>query len=541
MQEARLKRSQGRGIAGGILAFFVLLLTGFLPLSPAVAATPVSASIVVDAASGAVLSQSNADLQTYPASLTKMMTIYLAFEALQRGKIKADTPLSVSALAASQSPTKLGLYPGETITVAQAIRGMIIKSANDAAVVMAEALGGSVEGFAMKMNAKAQALGMTRTYFHNPNGLPDAEQHTTARDLARLAAALCRDFPAYYPMFSETRFTFQGRSYVTHNRFVLMYPGADGLKTGYINASGYNLAASASRNGRRIVGVVLGGRSPTLRDAQMWALLDRGFGTTTPANANNALLLASAPGVVPDLKPADGAVSGEDDTVEDGTPVPLVAATQAVVLPNSSTGAAAVLPSAPSSTASGALPTTGFTAPQAPTSQPPAPALIQLQILQPAVIAAAEAPPAVPTIKPETPSKSKTASKSAGTKAAQVRLAASPPPQLKPILVSDNVGMADGVMSTSASEDRFWGIQVGAYSRYSPARQAAIKAQASLPEGTPSTRIAVDESRGSSGKLYRARLIGLSESEASEACRALKARQLSCLVVQSKLAVAQTQ
>ena len=335
MQEARLTGGPGSRIPATALIWSLTwlgLIFAFMSTSSqSLAAAPVSASIVVDEASGQVLSQSNADVLTYPASLTKMMTLYLTFEALQKGKITLNQALPVSANAASQPPTKLGLYPGETITVALAIRGMIIKSANDAAMVMGEALGGSVEGFAQKMNAKAQALGMTRTLFRNPNGLPDPNQHTTARDLSRLAAALYRDFPQYYPLFSETRFTFRGRIYLTHNRFVLNYPGADGLKTGYIRASGFNLAASASRNGRRVIGVVLGGRSPSLRDAQMWSLFDQGFGTPTPAGSNNALLLASA-SALPGLKPDDGQGDGgaEDDSLEDGTASPTANAMQSV-------------------------------------------------------------------------------------------------------------------------------------------------------------------------------------------------------------------
>ena len=351
--------------------------------SQSLAAAPVSASIVVDEASGQVLSQSNADVLTYPASLTKMMTLYLTFEALQKGKITLGQALPVSANAASQPPTKLGLYPGETITVSLLIRGMIIKSANDAAMVMGEALGGSVEGFAQKMNAKAQALGMTRTLFRNPNGLPDPNQHTTARDLSRLAAALYRDFPQYYPLFSETRFTFHGRIYLTHNRFVLNYPGADGLKTGYIRASGFNLAASASRNGRRVIGVVLGGRSPSLRDAQMWSLFDQGFGTPTPAGSNNALLLASA-SALPGLKPDDGQGDGgtEDDSLEDGTASPTTNAMQSA-LPT--TAATAVPPAA--------KPTVGYSAAPAPKAS-----AIQMQVLQPLVAATPAAPPPAPVV-----------------------------------------------------------------------------------------------------------------------------------------------
>jgi D-alanyl-D-alanine carboxypeptidase len=502
MQEAPVK--PGRGSDAALLAMVFLTFALFLPFSSSIAAAPLNASIVIDVASGEVLSQSNADAQTYPASLTKMMTLYLAFEALQKGTLSLDQPLAISADAANEPPTKLGLYPGQTITVGQAIRGMIIKSANDAAVVMAEAISGSTEAFAQKMNAKAQALGMTRTYFRNPNGLPNLEQRTTARDLARLAMALYRDFPRYYPMFAETRFTFHGRVLITHNRFVLRYPGADGLKTGYINASGFNLAASAVRNGRRIIGVVLGGRSPGLRDAEMWALLDRGFGTVTPRSMNNSLLLASAPGVVPGLKPdaAQGDSGAEDDTLEDGTASPLIAPSRGVA------GPSPIIPQEGSTTKFGAAAQT-LSAP-----------LVELQILEPPSVPAAPA--------------TKTTAKAA---IRPLRLATVIPPQLKPVS-AETTGIADGV-PLAINADRGWGIQVGAYARYSPARQAAIKAQQTLPLAMPLTRIAVDESDGRAGRLYRARLVGFAESEAAEACRALRGRDISCLVVKSNLSVAE--
>ena len=511
MQEARLKRGPGRGIPAvwtWSLTCLGLVLALLSPLSASFAAIPVSASIVVDAASGQVLSQSNADMPTYPASLTKMMTLYLVFEAMQKGKITFDEAMPVSAFAASQPPTKLGLYPGQTITVAQAVRGMIIKSANDAAMVMGEALGGSVEGFAQRMNAKAQALGMTRTLFRNPNGLPNFEQHTTARDLARLAIALYRDFPQYSPLFAETRFTFRGRVYLTHNRFMLSYPGADGLKTGYINASGYNLAASATRSGRRIVGIVLGGRSPTLRDAEMWALLDQGFGTATPAGSNNALLLASA-SALPSLKPGDAEGDGgtEDDSLEDGTTSPTTNAMQAA-LPPATPPAPAAAPKVVASTAT--APTVGYTAP----STTPAAPVIELQVLQ---------PPAAPAQQPTTlPAPSKLAVL----------------PALKPGAAdTTGAGEANGL---TASGTRSWAIQVGAYNRYASARKAALRARTKLPAGSPQTRIAVDESRGANGKLYRARLIGFAQAEAAQACRALKARKLSCMVIPTNMAVAET-
>jgi D-alanyl-D-alanine carboxypeptidase len=496
------------------------LISAFVSTSSdSLAAAPVNASIVVDEASGQVLSQSNADVLTYPASLTKMMTLYLTFEALQKGKITLGQALPVSAYAASQPPTKLGLYPGETITVSMAIHGMIIKSANDAAMVMGEALGGSVEGFAQKMNAKAQALGMTRTLFRNPNGLPDPNQHTTARDLSRLATALYRDFPQYYPMFAETRFTFHGRIVPTHNRFMLNYPGADGLKTGYIRASGFNLAASASRNGRRIIGVVLGGRSPSLRDAQMWALFDQGFGTATPAGSNNALLLASA-SALPGLKPDDGQGDGgaDDDAADDGAGSPTANAMQSV------------LPATQQAT----KPLVGYSSAAAPKSS-----AILTETLQPLAGVTPAAPPPAPVMA-QAPAAPATTTKK--TKQVQLALATpGPAPMLKP-------GVAAGTATVSTTQDeaapvggnRIWGIQVGAYKGYSVARQAALKARAKLPAGSPQTRVAVDESKGRNGKVYRARLIGFAQTEATNACRTLKAHKLSCLVVQSNVAVAET-
>jgi D-alanyl-D-alanine carboxypeptidase len=483
--------------------------------SQSLAAAPVSASIVVDEASGQVLSQSNADVLTYPASLTKMMTLYLTFEALQKGKITLGQALPVSANAASQPPTKLGLYPGETITVSLLIRGMIIKSANDAAMVMGEALGGSVEGFAQKMNAKAQALGMTRTLFRNPNGLPDPNQHTTARDLSRLAAALYRDFPQYYPLFSETRFTFHGRIYVTHNRFVLNYPGADGLKTGYIRASGFNLAASASRNGRRVIGVVLGGRSPSLRDAQMWSLFDQGFGTPTPAGSNNALLLASA-SALPGLKPDDGQGDGgtEDDSLEDGTAAPTTNAMQSA-LPT--TAATAVPPAT--------KPTVGYSAAPAPKS---------------AAIRAGSSPwsprraPAPAPVVAQAPAARRPPRR-------RSRCCWRSPPGPAPVL---KPGVASGGAASATEAVRQWVATGSGASRSAPIaatpgppgrHQGALSCPpAARRRGSPSTRA------GAQRQGHRARPIGFAQTEANNACRTLKAHKLSCLVVQSNVAVGET-
>jgi D-alanyl-D-alanine carboxypeptidase len=234
-------------------------------------------SIVIDVETGRVLSEMNADAITYPASLTKMMTLYLTFEALNSGRLGLDQYLPVSSEAASKSPTKLHLVPGDSVQVHDLILGIVTKSANDAAAVLAEGLAGSEPAFADRMTAKARQLGMTSTVYRNASGLPDPEQRTTARDVAQLALALYHDFPREYRYFATREFFFRGRVILTHNHLLDWYEGADGIKTGYIGASGFNLAASAVRNGHRLIGVVMGGRSAGSRDREMAALLDQGF------------------------------------------------------------------------------------------------------------------------------------------------------------------------------------------------------------------------------------------------------------------------
>ena len=248
-----------------------------LALAAAPAAAREEASILLDYQSGAVLDARNADDAIIPASLTKMMTLYLTFGALASGQLELSSRLKVSSRAAAMPPTKLGLRPGDTIEVEDAIMGLVTRSANDAASVLAEALGGSEDRFAMAMTRTARKLGMTRTVFRNASGLPDGEQRTTARDLAKLATRLIEDFPAQYRYFSSPGFTFRGRNHPNHNRLLATYPGMDGLKTGYTQASGFNLAASAVRGGRRLVAVVIGGRTAGARDAAMVDLLDSGF------------------------------------------------------------------------------------------------------------------------------------------------------------------------------------------------------------------------------------------------------------------------
>ena len=234
-------------------------------------------SIVVDAATGNVLEAANPDAPRHPASLAKLMTLYMVFEALRDRRIAPEQLVPISAHAAAMEPSKLGLVPGMRLTVQQAILGLVTKSANDAAAALGEMLGGSEDRFAQMMTLRARALGMSRTVFTNASGLPDPDQWTTARDLATLGRRLLADFPGYYPYFSTPSFNFGRRVIFNHDRMLQSYPGADGMKTGYTEASGHNLVTSALRDGVRLIGVVLGAASNPERDMHMAALLDQGF------------------------------------------------------------------------------------------------------------------------------------------------------------------------------------------------------------------------------------------------------------------------
>ena len=250
-------------------------------------------AIVIDATTGKVVESVNPDEQIHPASLTKMMTLYLTFQALHSGKLQIDQQMPVSAWAANKAPTKLGLRNGQTVSVQDCILGMVTKSANDAATVMAEGLGGSEGHFAEMMTAQARLLGMTDTNFNNASGLPDPDQLTTANDMVKLAMALYRDFPQDSHYFATKEFVFRGQVVRGHNHLMDRYPGMDGLKTGFTDASGFNLASTAVRDGHRLFGVVLGSRTAAMRDQLMARLLDDGFeNQQTPA-----VLVAQAAGV----------------------------------------------------------------------------------------------------------------------------------------------------------------------------------------------------------------------------------------------------
>ncbi|MGQ7262435.1 SPOR domain-containing protein [Vreelandella sp. V005] len=266
--------------AGSVAAFWslsVVWLIMLVVMSSAHADNPRYAGIVVDLDNGEVLYAENIDDQRYPASLTKMMTLYLTFEALEAGTLRLDEPLPVSQYAAAKPAVKLWLAAGSSIPVDTAIRALAVRSANDVAAVVAEALGGTEARFAQMMTTKARELGMHATTFRNASGLPDDGQITTARDMLTLSVRVMQDFPQYYHYFGLQEFTYRGTRHTSHNRLVRDYPGADGLKTGFIRASGFNVATTAMRGNRRLVGVVMGGFSSQSRDTHMANLLDRSF------------------------------------------------------------------------------------------------------------------------------------------------------------------------------------------------------------------------------------------------------------------------
>ena len=251
-------------------------------------------AIVMDARSGRVIMGVNQDEPRYPASLTKLMTLYMTFEALRDRRIALNYYVPVSVWASEQAPSKLGLTPGEAITVDQAIRGLVTKSANDAAAALGELLGGSEDRFAQMMTLRAHGLGMSRSRFRNASGLPDPNQWTTARDLATLGRRLVLDFPQLYGYFAVQEFVWHGRAIPNHDTMLRFYPGADGMKTGFTDLAGHNLVSSAVRGDTRLIGVVMGAASNNERDLHMAALLDDGFGRTAPAPFQFASLFGFA-------------------------------------------------------------------------------------------------------------------------------------------------------------------------------------------------------------------------------------------------------
>jgi len=267
----RLRALYRRGVTW--LQILIVACAASAAIGASSAEAVVSAAIVVDAKTGKVLYSSNADTRTYPASLTKMMTLYLLFEALDNGKVSLSSRITVSKHAAAQPPSKLGLTPGQTISVEDAILALVTRSANDIAAAIGEYLGGSESSFAVQMTARARSLGMKSTTFRNASGLPDAAQVTTARDMSILGRAVQDRFPTYFRYFKTTSFTYNGAKIGNHNRLLGKVRGVDGIKTGYIRAAGFNLVTSVNLPDRRLIAVVLGGSTASSRDQRMAGLI----------------------------------------------------------------------------------------------------------------------------------------------------------------------------------------------------------------------------------------------------------------------------
>jgi len=469
MRSLRLT-ARGSKATGGLIHFIVVLVLGLAiagPLgAPALAdraEAKVYADIIVDAATGEVLRSRSADTKAYPASLTKMMTLYLLFEAVQNGRLTMDSKMTASARAAGMPATNLALRPGQTITVEQAIQALVVRSANDVASVIAETLGGTESDFARMMTEKARALGMMSTTFRNASGLPDSAQVTTARDMATLAKRLIVDFPGFYHFFSTTKFSFNGVTYKSHNRLMMAYEGADGLKTGYIRASGFNLAFSAVRDGRRLIGVVLGGNTAASRDAQMAKIMDAAFDRAGPM-----LLAAAEP---PPMKP------NPNVPVLMASAAPLTGAIETASLP---------------------------------------------------VIAAAPAPESAPA--------GDVASSDISTTVTQIPLSAG-------VALSDT-GQGDladfGLPSDKPEATQLgqWGVQVGAFSKFEAAQSAALYASQRAPMQLGQARVQVEEVVNELGTIYRARLVGIDEANAYEACRTLQSVDQPCIVLRAGAIVA---
>jgi D-alanyl-D-alanine carboxypeptidase len=459
---------------------------------------PSTASIVVDANSGAVMQASNADSPRHPASLTKIMTLYLLFERLEAGKIKLTSEMKVSPHAAAQAPSKLGLKPGETIDVETAIRAIVTKSANDVAVVVAEAIGGDETEFAQMMTAKARALGMMHTSYHNASGLPDDRQITTARDMAILGRAIHDRFPEFYHYFSTRTFAFRGKVMRNHNHLLGRVDGVDGIKTGYIHDSGFNIVTSVHRHHRYIVAVVFGGRSAGARDARMRDLID--------SNINTASVKRTAPLVVD---------RGED------------------VLPPARPKVAAVTPLPPPAPPLGS---------SAPIKANP----VKTFVVHPTEAHAGSLRALPADIRKLMPGPATTNPVAVSTIATVKREPAPSPEHLDVIDTSPakpaakvaevaSVGNSVPVPATelSAKPHSGWMIQVGAFDDEREAKErlvaAKTKAEDQLRKADPFT----ERIEKGDKPLFRARFAGLEKAQAMTACRRLKRNEIPCMVVKN--------
>jgi D-alanyl-D-alanine carboxypeptidase len=522
---------------------------------------PPFASIVVDGNSGAVLEAVNPDALRHPASLTKVMTLYLLFERLDAGKIKLDTPLPVSEHASEQDPTKLGLKPGQTIAVEDAIKGIVTRSANDAAVVIAESLGGSEAAFAKLMTQKAHALGMAHTTYVNASGLPDDDQVTTARDQALLGRAIQDRFPHYYKYFSTQAFEFHGETIRGHDHLLSEVDGVDGIKTGFTRASGFNLLTSLHRDGRYLVAVVMGGPSASERDARMRGLI--------ADHIKEAALHRTAPMIADASTHHDEPLAfGKSSIASAMTSMPPHADSASTASVNPHVAAAAsndpIKPvlvktisyrTVPVQTASLApMPMLVPIAQPAPQAAPPQPnvhpqppaAVIEQR---PTVVASAgpvvdiKAPAPQPQPAPPAPSKPAAVAVAAPAAPAPNEALQAEARQVESDQVdadraqAQNAEMAEAerievaIPSAPVHTRGGWLIQIGAFDDESDAKQhlsaAQFKVHAALAAKDPFT----ERIQKGDKPMYRARFAGFDKATAEAACRELKRSDFQCMAL----------
>jgi D-alanyl-D-alanine carboxypeptidase len=475
---------------------------------------PPYAAIVVDAKTGSVLHQASPDSLRHPASLTKIMTLYLLFERLEAGRIALNTEMNVSEEASIQAPTKLGLKPGSTLRVEDAIKGLVTKSANDAAVVIAETLGGTEAGFARMMTQKAHALGMSNTTYHNASGLPDDEQNTTARDQALLGIAIQERFPKFYRYFSLPSFVFRGSAMRNHNHLLGNVEGVDGIKTGYTRASGFNLVTSVRRGPRHIVAVVLGGRSAGSRDARMRDLIAShidGASTKTPAGP----MVAATEPPKPALASAPVQLAAPIDGPLQVTPPPVAVAEATAAIPEDA--------SAPIKPLKVKTLTVKLVPPKnAPlVASAPAPAPIRTAALAEPVREVAPEPappPAHHTVLGKLPAMI-AAAKDAAVPSAKADEA--------PIRVQAVAPSAPSHHTTRGG----WAIQIGAYEDEGEAKQKLSSAKSKVSGMIERAEGYIERTIKGAKTYYRARFAGFDRNQAENACKRLKQSDIACMAL----------
>ena len=495
--------------------------------------SPPYSAIVVDANTGKSLHEASPDAPRHPASLTKIMTLYLLFERLESGKMKLRTPLEVSSHATSMAPSKLNLKPGETIRVEDAIRAVVTKSANDVAVVIAENVGGDEPTFAKMMTKKARLLGMKQTLYRNASGLPNDEQITSARDQATLGRAIQDRFPKYYTFFSTHTFTYKGNAMRNHNKLLGSVEGVDGIKTGYVTASGFNLVTSVKRSGRHLVAVVMGGRSGNSRDARMRELI-----------SGNITMAAAKRTVAPIMEASETSSPTIVASAVDTQPLPKVQEPTAAVMPDVAGGGGATY-SPPAVVAQGDAGTSDDLRPIAvKTVRAKASSLANTPIngarkdTEESISTVASAGPL--SISPAAAGGGSGGATAPTTLSAQAaRIAPAQPqatPQAAPVVTAMATPVQPTPVSLTSSGDATqhgWMIQVGALETQKDADEristARLKAHAILAKAKAFTESIVK----SDMKLYRARFANISREDAENACKTLKTAKIVCIALKN--------